>query len=104
MILTQPIPQHELNSIFAFLVILAAILIICIWAIVEYFLSDRKKIKEAEELEKDTDHLKRNDVPEYILCAAIHLKDGKQYNHQPYNITGGLVVYGQRHHNCFTIV
>src|SRR5260221_6899549 len=104
MILAQPIPQNELNSLFAFLVILAAILATCIWAIVEYFFSNHKEIKKAEELEKDIDHLKRSDVSEYILCAAIHLQDGKKYSYQPLNIKEGLVVSGRRHHNCFTTV
>lgn len=36
---------------------------------------------------------------EYILCAAIHYDDGKQYVHQPTNITSGFVVCGRRHHN-----
>lgn len=36
---------------------------------------------------------------EYILCAAIHYKDGKQYKHQPKNIATGFVVCGRRHHN-----
>lgn len=39
--------------------------------------------------------------PEYILCAAIHFDDGKQYIHQPVNITSGFVVAGRRHHNCY---
>jgi hypothetical protein len=38
---------------------------------------------------------------EYILCAAIHYKDGQTYNHQPKNIQKGYVVCGRRHHNCF---
>jgi len=41
------------------------------------------------------------DKIEYILCAAIHFKDGKEYLHQPKNITSGYVVCGRRHHNCF---
>jgi len=39
---------------------------------------------------------------EYILCAAIHFRDGKQYLHQPINIETGFVVCGRRHHNCYT--
>lgn len=37
---------------------------------------------------------------EYILCAAVWFKDGKKYEHQPINIDTGIVVCGQRHHNC----
>lgn len=37
----------------------------------------------------------------YILCAAIWLKDGNKYSHQPRNVDSGLVVCGRRHHNCF---
>jgi hypothetical protein len=40
-------------------------------------------------------------VVEYILCAAIHYKDGCTYVHQPKNIESGYVVSGRRHHNCF---
>lgn len=43
-------------------------------------------------------------MKEYILCAAIWFDDGgKDYVHQPKNITSGYVVCGRRHHNCFTI-
>jgi hypothetical protein len=35
-----------------------------------------------------------------ILCSAIHVKDGKKYEHQPKNIDLGFVVCGRRHHNC----
>lgn len=38
--------------------------------------------------------------PEYILCSAIHYKDGKQYQHQPQNIDTGFVISGRRHYNC----
>ncbi len=41
---------------------------------------------------------------EYILCAAIWVKDSKQYVHQPKNIEAGIVVCGRRHHNCYTIL
>jgi hypothetical protein len=41
---------------------------------------------------------------EYILCAAIHYDDGKEYVHQPRNIISGIVACGWRHHNCFTIL
>jgi len=37
---------------------------------------------------------------EYILCAAIHYKNGEFYLHQPKNIDIGYVVCGRRHHNC----
>jgi hypothetical protein len=37
----------------------------------------------------------------YIICAAIHYNDGKQYLHQPRNIDEGFIVAGRRHHNCF---
>ncbi len=39
-----------------------------------------------------------------ILCAAIHIKDGKEHLHQPKNIETGFVVCGRRHHNCFYIL
>lgn len=38
---------------------------------------------------------------EYILCAAIHFNDGKEYEQQPKNITEGFVVTGRRHCNCY---
>lgn len=41
---------------------------------------------------------------EYILCAAIHLDDGKQYDDSPRNINSGFVVCGYRHHNCINIL
>lgn len=37
---------------------------------------------------------------EYILCAAVLFRDGKHYEHQPTNIDTGIVICGQRHHNC----
>ncbi len=37
---------------------------------------------------------------EIVLCAAIHLDDGKVYTHQPVNIKTGFIVAGLRHHNC----
>ena len=37
----------------------------------------------------------------YIICSAIWFDDGKEYPHQPKNITTGYVVTGRRHHNCF---
>lgn len=36
-------------------------------------------------------------MKEYILCAAIHFDDGKEYHHQPKNIKSGLVFCGHRH-------
>lgn len=41
---------------------------------------------------------------EYIMCSAIHVKDGKEHVHQPENITSGFVICGRRHHNCYTIL
>ena len=35
-----------------------------------------------------------------IICAAIHIKDGKKRAHQPRNIDTGIVICGRRHHNC----
>lgn len=40
---------------------------------------------------------------EYILCAAIWFRNDIEYPHQPNNISSGIVVCGQRHHNCFNI-
>ena len=45
--------------------------------------------------------LANNNKPEYVICAAIHFKDGEQHVHQPKNITEGFVICGRRHHNCF---
>ncbi len=41
---------------------------------------------------------------ETILCAAIWVKDGKEYVHQPKNIYSGFVLSGWRHHNCITLM
>jgi hypothetical protein len=41
---------------------------------------------------------------EYILCSAIHVKDDKNYAHQPKNINSGFVICGRRHCNCFVIL
>lgn len=41
---------------------------------------------------------------EYILCAAIHFDDGKEYAHQPLNIKTGRVFCGHRHHNIFQLI
>ncbi len=38
---------------------------------------------------------------EIILCAAIWFQDGKKHEHQPRNISTGIVVCGRRHHNCY---
>lgn len=51
------------------------------------------KIKELSEKPK-----------EYILCAAIHIKDGNVSEHKPVNITSGLVIVGRRHYDCYTII
>ena len=37
---------------------------------------------------------------EFILCAAVHYRDGKKYKEQPLNIESGIVVLGRRHNNC----
>ena len=37
---------------------------------------------------------------EKIICAANYYNDGKEYPHNPINITIGFVVCGRRHHNC----
>lgn len=41
---------------------------------------------------------------EYILCAAVHIDDGKEHAHQPVNIQTGFVVTGRRHHNCYAVL
>lgn len=38
---------------------------------------------------------------EYILCAAIHFRNGVEHVHQPKNIKSGFVITGSRHHNCY---
>ena len=43
----------------------------------------------------------KNKDKEYILCAAIHIKDNNTYIHQPKNIDSGFIITGRRHHNCF---
>lgn len=40
-------------------------------------------------------------MKEYILCSAIHYKDGRYYGDQPTNIYNGFVICGRRHHNCW---
>ena len=37
---------------------------------------------------------------EYILCAAIHYRNGKIYTEQPKNIHDGIIISGHRHNNC----
>ena len=37
----------------------------------------------------------------FIISTAIWFTDGKEYPHQPTNITRGIVITGRRHHNCF---
>lgn len=44
------------------------------------------------------------EIPERILCAAIHYDDGQIHHHQPKNIRRGVVICGRRHHNCFAIL
>ena len=36
----------------------------------------------------------------YIICAAIWVRDGKEYSHQPRNVDSGIIICGRRHHNC----
>lgn len=43
-------------------------------------------------------------VKEFILCAAIHYRDGKVHTHQPVNIESGLVICGMRHCNCYSVL
>lgn len=44
----------------------------------------------------------RNDLPEKIVCSAVHYDDGQKHDHQPKNIETGYVTFGLRHHNCIT--
>lgn len=44
------------------------------------------------------------DKPEYILCVAIHFKDGKRHEHTPKNVGIGFVMCGRRHHNILTML
>lgn len=39
-------------------------------------------------------------MSERVLCAAVHYRNGKKYEHQPKNVESGLVVCGRRHHNA----
>lgn len=41
---------------------------------------------------------------EYIICAAIHVKDGNKHQGQPKNIDSGFVVAGRRHNNCYATI
>ncbi len=45
-----------------------------------------------------------NNKNEYILCAAIHYKDGGSYPHQPKNVDSGLVMAGRRHSDCIAML
>ncbi len=54
-----------------------------------------------EVVEIVNDYLKSSKPTEYILCAAIHFKDGLKHEHQPKNIESGHVICGRRHCNCF---
>lgn len=40
---------------------------------------------------------------EYILCAAIWYKDGKEYTSAPKNIETGYVMCGRRHSNIIIL-
>lgn len=42
-----------------------------------------------------------NKKEEFIICAALHYRDGLKYQEQPRNIESGIVVAGRRHNNCF---
>lgn len=43
-------------------------------------------------------------VEEYIMAASIHIDDGKDYQHKPYNIDKGYVVSGWRHTNIWETI
>jgi hypothetical protein len=45
---------------------------------------------------------KEQSPSEFIICSAIWFDDGKEYTHQPKNLTRGFVVAGRRHHNCYS--
>ena len=45
-----------------------------------------------------------NGKTEYILCSAIHIDNGKDYVHKPFNIDKGYVMCGWRHHNILEII
>lgn len=49
-------------------------------------------------------HMKEETVAgkrEFIICSAVHYRDGVVRKQQPVNIESGLVVCGRRHNNCF---
>lgn len=41
---------------------------------------------------------------EYIICAAIYVKDKQRHTGQPKNIDTGFVVTGRRHSNCYSTI
>ena len=41
---------------------------------------------------------------EFILCAAIWIKDGLKHRQQPKNIEAGFVICGRRHNNCYQTI
>ena len=43
-------------------------------------------------------------IKEFIICAAIWIKDGEQYEEQPEGIDNGYVICGRRHHNCYQTI
>ena len=61
---------------------------------------DAGQLKEDSKEEKGTEAGKR----EFIICSAIHYKDGIVRKEQPLNIESGLVVCGRRHNNCWFIL
>jgi hypothetical protein len=65
----------------------------------EHFLN----LKTIDKMEEDNEILNNKSKPEYVICAAIWFKDGKQHVHQPKNVKDGFVVCGRRHHNCYYI-
>jgi hypothetical protein len=58
----------------------------------------------AQDEETRTSALLNKTKCEYIICAAIHYDDGIWYEHQPKNISTGIVVAGRRHHNSIMTV
>ena len=43
-------------------------------------------------------------MKEYILCSAIHIDDGKDYEDVPAGIFTGFVVTGRRHSDCYQTI
>lgn len=43
----------------------------------------------------------KNNKEEFVICAAIHYRDGQVYQEQPKNIDSGIIIAGRRHNNCF---